>query len=277
MALRDQPYLPLYVQDYLTDEKLSMCSWATQGIYIKILCLLHKSDPYGTILLKQNDKRTQNIALNFAIKITKLLPIDKDTLCGALSELIEEGCLTIQNDTLFQKRMVRDNEISELRADAGSRGGKKTQLFAKAKTQAITEYESEGEIGVRNKEGGAGGSESDGFSEEVNHLYDSTVILFDERTRPHTPKQISDWHDTLDKCIRIDGYSSERIREIVKRMRMDDFWRTNFMSIMKLRQANKQGVKYIDFFDARLKGSARPAFGIPMVQRDYTTPQTSFS
>ena len=277
MALRDQPYLPLYVQDYLTDEKLSMCSWATQGIYIKLLCLLHKSDPYGTILLKQNDKHTQNIALNFAIKITKLLPIDKDTLCGALSELIEEGCLTIQNDTLFQKRMVRDNEISEIRADAGSRGGKKTQSFAKAKTQASTEYESEGEIEVRNKKGGAGGNESDGFSAEVNQLYDSTVVLFDERTRPHTPKQIYDWHDTLDKCIRIDGYSADRVREIVKRMRMDDFWRTNFMSIMKLRQTNKQGVKYIDFFDARLKGSTRPAFGIPMVQRDYTTPQTSFS
>lgn len=115
------------------------------------------------------------------------------------------------------------------------------------------------------------------FSIEVKELYNSTVILFDERTRPHTPKQISDWHDTLDKCIRIDGYSADRVREIVKRMRMDDFWRTNFMSIMKLRQTNKQGVKYIDFFDARLKGSVRPAFGIPMVQRDYTTPQTSFS
>lgn len=115
------------------------------------------------------------------------------------------------------------------------------------------------------------------FSIEVKELYNSTVIFFDEKTKPHTPKQIADWHDTLDKCIRIDGYSSDRVREIVKRMRMDDFWRTNFMSIMKLRQTNKQGVKYIDFFDARLKGSVRPAFGIPMVQRDYTTPQTSFS
>ena len=139
MALRNQPYLPLYVQDYLTDEKLSMCSWATQGIYIKLLCLLHKSDPYGTILLKQNDKHGENFALNFAIKITRLLPIDKDTLCAAIQELVNEGCLIIDGDRLFQKRMVRDNEISEIRALSGSKGGKKTQNFAKAKSKANTE------------------------------------------------------------------------------------------------------------------------------------------
>jgi hypothetical protein len=119
--------------------------------------------------------------------------------------------------------------------------------------------------------------EKEEYSKEVKELYSSVVIFFEEKLRPHTEKQVLDWHDTLDKCIRIDGYSADRIQDIVKRMRMDDFWRTNFMSIMKLRQTNKQGVKYIDFFDARLKGSMRPAFGIPQVQRDYTTPQTSFS
>ena len=115
------------------------------------------------------------------------------------------------------------------------------------------------------------------FSDEVNQLYDSVVVLFDEKIRPHTPKQSFDWRDTLDKCIRIDGYSSDRVREIVKRMRMDGFWRTNFMSIMKLRQTNKEGIKYIDFFDARLKGSIHPTFGIPQKERNYTTPETSFS
>ena len=35
MALRNQPYIPLYVQDFLTDEKLNQCSPASQGIYIK--------------------------------------------------------------------------------------------------------------------------------------------------------------------------------------------------------------------------------------------------
>ncbi len=47
MALRNQPYLPLFVQDYLTDEKLNECSAQSQGVYIKIMCLMHKSETYG--------------------------------------------------------------------------------------------------------------------------------------------------------------------------------------------------------------------------------------
>jgi hypothetical protein len=251
MALRDQPYLPLYVQDYLTDEKLSMCSWATQGVYIKLLCLLHKSEPYGTILLKQSDKQTKNFASDFALKITRLLPIDRDTLRAAIEELINEGCLTIDGDRLFQKRMVRDNAISELRSDAGSKGGKKTQQFAKAKCKANTEYENEYENDNKDK-GGTGEKGRREFPEEVKELYRSTVILFDEKTRPKTQSQIDSWHDTLDKCMRLDGYSADQIRDIVKRMRMDDFWRTNFMSIIKLRNLNKEKIKYIDVFAAKV-------------------------
>lgn len=114
------------------------------------------------------------------------------------------------------------------------------------------------------------------FSEEVKELYNSVVILFEEKTRPQTPAQIRDWHDTLDKCIRIDGYTADQIREIVKRMRMDDFWRSNFMSIMKLRQTNKEKVKYIHVFAERMNSRPKRSFGIPEKQRDYITPQETF-
>jgi hypothetical protein len=237
--------------------------------------LLHKSDPYGTILLKQNDKLTKNFALNFAIKITRLLPIDRDTLYSAISQLIDEGCLTIDGDRLFQKRMVRDNEISELRSEAGSKGGKKTQQFAKAKSKANTEYENEYENNNKDK-GGMGEKDRREFSEEVKELYRSTVILFDEKTRPKTQSQIDSWHDTLDKCIRLDGYSADQIRDIVKRMRMDDWWRTNFMSIIKLRNLNKEKIKYIDVFAARLKKPSRTAFGIDSKERNYQEQEKTF-
>lgn len=153
MALRDQPYLPLYVQDYLTDEKLNMCSPATQGIYIKIMCVFHKSDTYGGILLKQKDKQNESTCLNFALKLARLLPFNLPDINNAITELLDENVLQIDGDLLFQKRMVRDNEISEKRANAGKIGGIKTQInnkkqpkkFAKAKTQANTENENENE------------------------------------------------------------------------------------------------------------------------------------
>lgn len=126
MALRKLPYIPLYVQDYLTDEKLNQCSASSQGIYIKIMCTLHKSEPYGTILLKQKDKQNSSTTLNFACKFAKLLPFTVKELEEALNELIEEEVLSIDGDSLFQKRMVRDCELSEKRALAGSMGGKST-------------------------------------------------------------------------------------------------------------------------------------------------------
>jgi len=146
MALRNQPYLPLYVQDYLTDEKLNECSASSQGIYIKIMCLMHKSDEYGTILLKQKDKQTSNQIENFAYKLVKHLPFSFDELNTALKELIDEDVLQLDanNYILSQKRMIKDNNLSNIRSNAGSKGGKKTQ-FAKAKVEANTEYESESE------------------------------------------------------------------------------------------------------------------------------------
>lgn len=141
MALRDQPYFPLYVQDYLTDEKLNLCSYKTQGIYIKIMCILHKSEPYGCILLKQKDKQKGSKCLNFAYKIAKLLPIQVDDLSQAINELVEEGCLLIEDDKLYQKRMVKDNDISIKRSKAGKKGGK----FAQAKVKANYEDENENE------------------------------------------------------------------------------------------------------------------------------------
>lgn len=143
MALRNQPYFPLYVQDYLTDEKLNMCSAAAQGVYIKILCIFHKSETYGGILLKQKDKQKNNTCINFADKLSKLLPFDTETIHEALVELIEEKVLIIEEDFLYQKRMVRDFDISNKRSISGKKGGDKTKNLLKQKSKQNTEYEYE--------------------------------------------------------------------------------------------------------------------------------------
>ena len=127
MALRNQPYLPLYVQDFLTDEKLNECSAQATGVYIKIMCLMHKSNPYGTILLKQKDKQNQNICLNFAYKFARHFPYTVDVIKSALDELLTEDVLQLEGDSLKQKRMVKDNKISIIRSKVGKIGGTKTQ------------------------------------------------------------------------------------------------------------------------------------------------------
>lgn len=147
MALRDQPYIPLYVQDFLTDEKLMECSASATGVYIRIMCVMHKSEIYGKILLKQKDKQSGNQIKDFALKLVRHLPYDLDTILAGIKELCQEKCLEINGDFLIQKRMVSDGELSLIRSESGSKGGKITQSkhkkFARAKTQANTEYEIE--------------------------------------------------------------------------------------------------------------------------------------
>lgn len=154
MALRDQPYLPLYIQDFMTDEKLIECSAMATGVYIRLMCLMHKSEQYGKILLKQKDKQTDKPIKNFALKVAKNMPYDLTTIETALEELTQENVLSVQGDELLQKRMIKDCVLSIKRAESGKKGGQKSALkndfannFAQAKGQgndiANSEYENE--------------------------------------------------------------------------------------------------------------------------------------
>ncbi len=145
MALRDQPYLPLYIQDFMTDEKLVECSAESTGVYIRVMCLMHKSESYGQILLKQKYKQSDKQTKNFAKQLARSMPYDLDTIERSLDELIQEEVITLDNGTISQKRMIKDNYISEVRKKAGTKGAEVKKDFAKAKPQANTEYEDEDE------------------------------------------------------------------------------------------------------------------------------------
>jgi len=123
MALRDNPYIMLDVNDFMNDEKLRECSAAAVGIYIRLLCVLHKSETYGVLLYQQKDvqkakicgyKNPNKIQI-FVTMLSRQLPETREEIESALIELSEEGVIKIYDNRLEQKRMVRDAEISEKR------------------------------------------------------------------------------------------------------------------------------------------------------------------
>ena len=146
MALRNSPYLPLYVQDFLTDEKLVDCSASANGVYIRLMCILHKSEPYGKILLKQKYKQNESMCLNFASMLLRQMPYLMSEIHDGLEELLENKIIEIDGDYLLQKRMVKDGELSEKRAVAGQKGGKKSQSKTQSKSTSKSEANSENEI-----------------------------------------------------------------------------------------------------------------------------------
>lgn len=217
MALRDQPYLPLYVQDFLTDEKLAECSAESNGVYIRIMCLMHKSEEYGTILLQQKYKQNSSTCLNFAEKLVSHLPYKVDVIARSLEELVETGVLTIDGDKMSQRRMVRDFAVSNARSEAGQKGGfAKANTLAKgvANTLANTEYEYESEIEDKTK--------SKKESAERKQKKNDTFTLFDKfyahyprkTKRPDAERafnKIKMSEELFDKIMTaLDGFKSSR-------------------------------------------------------------------
>lgn len=70
------------------------------------------------------------------------------------------------------------------------------------------------------------------------------------------------WHDCIRLLIENDGYKSDEIVKIATWARADNFWSPNFMSLLKLRNKNKDGVKYIDVFKSRMDSEAKKRNGV---------------
>ena len=79
---------------------------------------------------------------NFACQLARNLLFTEAEIEAALDELIAEKVIILEADKLIQKRMVKDNDISEKRKIAGFKGGQKSILskqnqdFVQAKVQA---------------------------------------------------------------------------------------------------------------------------------------------
>lgn len=88
-------------------------------------------------------------------------------------------------------------------------------------------------------------------SDLVLACYENVVGLFPEKFRPNTEAEKLKWIQTIERLNRLDGYNPRQVFYITRQTLLDDFWRTNFYTIHKLRKKNKEGVKYIDIFASR--------------------------
>lgn len=205
MSLRDKPYLPLYVQDFLTDEKLRECSASSYGVYITVMCVMHKSEEYGVLTLRDKQKQGDDNIMNFAIKLSKHLPFSVDVIASGLSELVDQGVLTLEGNRLYQKRMVRDAQLSQKRSAAGSAGGRPPKTSKQVVFNGVAEVQQKG--GPQGGESGNFGSSDTVFSEDSDVSDNSSVILgpdnFSEKERKQYAENVwlsdDEYNDLLAK------------------------------------------------------------------------------
>lgn len=103
-------------QDYEGDDALRLCSLAAQGLWMRMLCAMHRGTPYGHISVNGAPPTERQLALMVSAterEVAKLVP-----------ELEQAGVLSRSADGLiFSRRMVRDKAITDKAREDGKTGG----------------------------------------------------------------------------------------------------------------------------------------------------------
>jgi len=168
-ASNKQPAMLVYVKDWLTSVKLKRAGAAAKGIWADFMFQTYLTPgnrgvfDYAKLgkdvsillehLLKQKDKQNLKDASNllgdlihkeeaFCSEFENVFGYNKEEFCVPLAKLLITGAAKINaNGYLYSSRMVRDADISEKRAAAGSKGGKETQRKAKGEGDVDSENE----------------------------------------------------------------------------------------------------------------------------------------
>lgn len=138
-----QPYIPLYVGDYLKDTRI--LPLAVRGAWVDLICYMWDSRVRGEISGTLED-------------FSRLLSCEKSEAKFALNLLEQKNVADfffLENDVIkiVSRKMKREADISKKRAKAGKTGGKRTQSsknFAKAKVEAKFKQNTDIDIDIDN-------------------------------------------------------------------------------------------------------------------------------
>ena len=110
-----RPSFQFYPSDWRKDASLQSCSMAAQGMWINALCIAHECEPYGHLTL--NGK-----AMN-AAQLARLIGLGAKECTTLLTELAEAGVTSIADTgAIYSRRLVRDEEVRNLRTACGQLG-----------------------------------------------------------------------------------------------------------------------------------------------------------
>lgn len=175
----DLPAMPFYFGDWRKAPEIRALPLDTRMVWFEMLGFMWESTERGYLTINNKPINEDTLAM--------MLGIDKVLLKQKLEQLLDFAVYSIRetDGAIYCRKMVRDEEIRNIRKKAGSLGGKKTfaKVFAQAKNQANAENEIENEIeDISNKREGRfykliplKFQENDEFWEAWKNWYDLNV------------------------------------------------------------------------------------------------------
>src|ERR1022692_1165851 len=111
------PHIPLYTGDWMKDTELSLCAPATRGVWIDLLCAMHEHNRCGE--LSGTSDQLARLARCSTSELEAALT-DLQTTNAAVVDKFDDSWV------IANRRMKREGDMRQKRAEAGSKGGSKS-------------------------------------------------------------------------------------------------------------------------------------------------------
>lgn len=240
---KDLPYFKFRCDEYLTGD-ITLLDWSLQGIFVHICAYYWKRDCNMTMArLRQRYSQVTNEQWDTLINESKVLKHDEET-GGVNITFLDEQYIELQEDhdqlSHFGKKGAQKrwaNDSPPIATPSNQNSHPTVRPMAKNSKEDKDKDKDKEKI----------------YSEQAHNLYSDLVILFDEKLRPDNKAKTDKWLWICEHFLKTN--SPEHIKQIVKRARMDSFWSKNFLSLAKLNDTDKNGVKYFIKFETQFNGS----------------------
>lgn len=114
---KDLPYMPFYVGDWLKCPEVRALPPDYRGLWFDLLCYMWESTERGIMVNPKGKPYTDN-------EVIRMVGLDNQNSDIWLTTIIDaEVCHRRPDGAVYSKRMVKDEEIRQIRRETGAKGG----------------------------------------------------------------------------------------------------------------------------------------------------------
>jgi hypothetical protein len=183
---------------------------------------------------------------------SELYQVDKKTISRWVKLLEDCGYITVEMEYDKETKLVVKRSIkisSSYPMDKNVQGGQKDPQGGDKNVQDNIYNNNINNI----KDNSSNFKKVADFDLKYKTAYDHIVELFDNRYRPKSTNQKTKWLDTIRLCDVKDDVNPRQLYWLCKKAVADEFWSSNFLSIVPIRE-KKKGISKLDRFIKKFGG-----------------------
>lgn len=194
------PWFQFYPGDWSKDPFLRTCSRAAKGLWIDLMCIMFECSPRGILAFPGGvPMSVRDIAIAAGGDVEQNMQLLEELLVKGVARRNEEGAI-------FSKRMMEDDQLRQVRAESGSKGGKAKAKQKRSKREAKAKQVS---VSVSNSDNDSASSEEKKDSEL--EVFDCWRLMCNHPHAKLTPQRRA----LIRKRLK-EGYTVEQLCNAVK-------------------------------------------------------------